>query len=153
MSRRIPAGAGLRLVHRRLTIRELFARIWEAHWGVLFGADFQVRVSPKISIRIRGSHRRLALSPPLDSGPKASCAIAVLGSSQPTPLAEMPRPSRRRWQARDCFGLHASRQIGNASPIPLGGFRRVLWTAALPELDRAALSTKSVGASGRPPTP
>ena len=59
-----------------------FAYRGEAHWGVLFGADFQVRVSRKISIRIRGSHHRLSLAPrPLDSGPKARCAIAVLGSS------------------------------------------------------------------------
>src|SRR5215471_3378822 len=38
-------------------------------------------------------------------------AIADLGSYPSTPLAETPRPSRRRWLTRDCSSPHASRRV------------------------------------------
>src|SRR5262249_5777008 len=69
-----------------------------------------------------------------------------------TPLAETPRPSRRRWRTRDCSGPHASPRVGDVSPILPGQFLSVLWSAAVPDPDRAALSTRCDGVSGRPPT-
>ncbi len=51
--------------------------------------------------------------------------IAALGSYLSTLLSEMARPSRRRWRVRDCFGLHASRRVGDVSPILMGRSRRV----------------------------
>jgi hypothetical protein len=83
-------------------------------------------------------------------GPRA---IAVRGSYQPTSLAETPRPSHRRWRARNCFGLHASRRVGDASPIPLGWIRCVPPSAAFAGLPRAASSTRSAGVSARLPKP
>src|SRR5215472_8498882 len=46
-----------------------------------------------------------------------------------------------------------ARRVGDVSPIQPGRFLRVLWSAALPAPDRAALSTRSDGVLGRPPTP
>jgi hypothetical protein len=55
-------------------------------------------------------------SPPVarggHQGPLRYCR---LGSCPSTPLAERPRPSHRRWRARNCFGLHASRQVEDVS--------------------------------------
>jgi hypothetical protein len=62
----------------------------------------------------------------LESDTQARCAIAALGSDAPTPLAETPQPSHRRWWVRDCFGLDASRRVGDVFPIPLRRFLRVL---------------------------
>src|SRR5689334_13843500 len=82
-----------------------------------------------------------------------ACAIVAVGSYPPTPLAETPRPSRRRWRARDCLGPNVSRRVGGVSPLPLGRSRWVLWWAALARLHRAAASARSGGVLGRLPTP
>src|SRR5215472_3647680 len=108
-------------------IRELFGRIREEAIGLRFCRGVQ--------------------------GTKARCAIAALGSYPSTPLAETPRPSCRHWRTRDGSSPHASRRVGDVSPIQPGRFLRVPWSAALPAPDRAALSTRSDGVSGRLPTP
>src|SRR5215468_845736 len=74
-------------------------------------------------------------------------AIAAAGSYPSTPLAGTPPPSCPRWRIRDCSGPHASRRVGDVSPILPGRFRHVLCSALLPEPDRAALSTRSDGVS------
>ena len=75
---------------------------------------------------------------------KARCAIVALGSYARSGLAEMPQLSHHRWQTR---------RVGGVSPTPLRRFRRMLEPAAFLELDQAALSTRSDGVLGRPPTP
>ena len=98
--------------------------------------------------RHRSAPRRRASADP----PRSACAIAVLGSYLSTPLAETPRPSRRRWRERDCFARQASQRVGDVSRLSLGRSRRVLWSAALVGLHRPAWSARSDGVSGPPPT-
>src|SRR5215469_16609690 len=86
------------------------------------------------------------------SGASSNDPIVARLSYLLTPLAEMPRLLRRRWRTRDCLSSRAPRRVGDVSPIPPERFLRVLWPAALADPDRAALSTRSDGVSGRPPT-
>src|SRR5215467_7682287 len=85
---------------------------------------------------------------------RARCCLVMvrslsLGSYPLTRLAETPRPSCHHWLTRDCSDPHASRRVEDVSPIPLRRLLRVLRSAALPEPDRAALSTRSDGVSDR----
>jgi hypothetical protein len=83
------------------------------------------------------------------------CVRGVL--SPPWGLTRQPRSPKRLGHRVAASGhgiawVCAPRRVGDVSPIPLGRYRHVLWSAAVPELDRAASSTRSDGVSGRHPT-
>jgi len=80
------------------TIRELSARIGKARSDPLFGADLQIHVAPRDQHSSSRTASPAVIIPAATGlGPKGPPrAVAVLGSCPSTPLAEMPRPSRRR---------------------------------------------------------
>ena len=57
-----------------------------------------------------GSGKALRLTFCPNRARRTAALIGALGSYRSALLAETPRPSRRRWRARDCFGPHAGRR-------------------------------------------